>query len=358
MTAPATTVPATAAAGTAPDLSYPFPAVPAEGAVLDVADGISWVRMPLPFALDHINLWLLRDGDGWVVVDCGVASNRTRTAWEAVFDTALAGRPVTRVIVTHFHPDHMGLGAWICERFGAELLMTQTEWLYARLLSQDRSASMAESSRQFYALAGLDEERLAAMAQRGNPYPHGVPEVPATYRRLRHGTRLGIGGRTWQVIVGGGHSPEHACLWCAEAGILISGDQVLPRISPNVSVWPAEPDADPIMDFLDALARLETLPEETLVLPSHGLPFHGLRPRCRQLTEHHRERFEETLAACAEAPRTVMDLTAILFRRPLDTHQLSFAVGEALAHLNHLLVQGTLRRELDRAGILRFRTVG
>jgi glyoxylase-like metal-dependent hydrolase (beta-lactamase superfamily II) len=328
-------------------------AMPEAGTAVTVAPGILWVRMPLPFALDHINIWLLEDDAGWTIVDTGIGSNRTREYWERIFAEALGAKPVIRVIATHFHPDHVGLASWLVERWGAEFCSSLTEWLFGRALSQEDPDSMVRTALAFYRRAGLDEASLAVMAERGNAYARGVAALPPVLRRLRAGDRLPIGGAEWQVIIGGGHTPEHVCLYSAGSGILIAGDQVLPRISPNISVWPSEPDADPLQDFLASLDQLRAVPDDTLVLPSHDTPFLGLHDRLDELTAHHQERLRETLDAC-ETPRSVAEVTRIMFRRPLDPHQLIFAVGEALAHLNHLLYRGHLSRKTDQNGVLIF----
>jgi len=327
--------------------------MPETGTAVRVAPGILWVRMPLPFALDHINIWLLEDDAGWTIVDTGIGSNRTKEYWERIFASALGDKRVVRVIATHFHPDHVGLAGWLVDRWDAEFCSSLTEWLFGRALSQEDPASMVRTGLAFYRRAGLDEASLAVMAERGNAYAQGVTDLPPVLHRLREGDRLTIGGAEWEVIIGGGHTPEHVCLYSATSGILIAGDQVLPRISPNISVWPSEPDADPLQDFLATLDRLRAVPDDTLVLPSHDTPFLGLHGRLDGLAAHHRDRLEETLAAC-EIPRSVAEVTRIMFRRPLDPHQLVFAVGEALAHLNHLLYRGRLNRRTDPQGVLLF----
>ncbi len=336
-----------------PSVEYPFGLVPGDGEVLEVAPGVFWVRMPLPFALDHVNLWLIADGEGWAVVDTGYAMAPVRERWERVFDTLLAGRPVTRILVTHFHPDHMGLAAWIQDRWGAALLVSQQEWLWARMLSLDTSDALVAAYESFYGRAGASADLVAAMRERGNAYRRGVPQVPASFARIRNGDELAIGGNTWRVITGSGHAPEHVCLYSPELSVLISGDQVLPRISPNVGVWANEPLADPLADFLASMAPFRALAEDVLVLPSHDGPFRGLGPRLDQLARHHAERLEETLEACRDAP-TAVAVAERLFRRPLDLHQTFFAVGETLAHLNHLVRLARLRREVDAAGCWRF----
>ncbi len=339
--------------GSLTPLHFPVATPPGPGEVLPIAPGVHWLRMPLPFALDHINLWLLEDGPGWTIVDCGYATPETRILWEQIFTRHLDGRPVGRVIVTHYHPDHVGLAGWLTERWQVPLSMTEKEWLHARVMSRE-SDDFLSLRRDFARRAGLDEAAGEVFAEHGKGYRRGVPSVPPAYRRLEDGMAVLIGGRQWRVIVGEGHAPELACLYCAETGVLIAGDQVLPRISPNVSVQAHEPDGDPLARFLRSLDKLRAaLPPETLVLPSHNLPFFGLHARLDELAAHHRARCSEVLAACA-VPQSAVDLLPVLFRRPLDRHQTAFALGEALAHLHYLTAQGALARELEADGVQRF----
>ena len=339
--------------GSLTPLQFPVAAPPQPGETLAIASGVWWLRMPLPFALDHINLWLLEDGPGWTIVDTGYATTKTKELWERIFADRLGRLPVTRVIVTHYHPDHIGLADWLTRRWQVPLWVTEKEWLFARVMS--RGADDFEPlSRAFARRAGLDEAESEIFGQRENTYRRGVPSVPASFQRLRDGMTIDIGGREWRVIVGEGHAPELACFYCPEAGILISGDQVLPKISPNVSVQAHEPDDDPLVRYLASLARLrEKVPADALVLPSHNLPFLGLHARIASLAAHHRARCDEVLAACGE-PKAAVQLLPLLFRRALDRHQLGFALGEALAHLNHLMYQGGLARELDEGGVYRY----
>ena len=336
---------------TQPDLLYPFDTLPDPGTTLEVAPGVRWVRMRLPFALDHINLWLLDDGDRVVVIDCGYASPDTRDAWNAVL--AADGRPIGRVIVTHHHPDHVGLATWLAARDCAPIHMTQGEFFAAQAIwHQTPGYSVVDMLDQFRR-HGLADERHEALATRGNAYRRGAPEVPGRYHRLFDGDEVRIGAHTWRIVVGFGHAPEHASLYCAELGVLISGDMLLPRISTNVSVYAATPHDDPLGWFLRSLRELCNIPDDTLVLPSHGKPFKGIRSRVDQLVEHHRERCEVLLAAC-RTPRTAAELLPTLFPRALDTHQVMFAMGEAIAHLNHLESQGALSRQVDANGLIRF----
>jgi glyoxylase-like metal-dependent hydrolase (beta-lactamase superfamily II) len=335
-------------------LQFPVMTAPAPGETVTIAPGVRWLRMPLPFALNHINLWLIEDGPGWTIVDCGFALPDTKAAWERIFAGELEGRPVRRIIVTHFHPDHMGLADWLSERWQAPLWMTEKEWLHARMLSQDVGEASAVARRNFARQAGLDDEMSEAFAERQGNYRRGVPSVPPAYRRVGEGTTIEIGGREWRVIIGEGHAPELACLYCAETGVLIAGDQILPRISPNVSVQPFEPDGDPLARFLRSLDKIRAaLPPETLVLPSHNLPFYGVHQRIDELTSHHRARCEDVIAAC-ERPKTAADLLPVLFKRQLDRHQMGFALGEALAHLHYLVGRGEIQRAGDMDGVNRF----
>jgi glyoxylase-like metal-dependent hydrolase (beta-lactamase superfamily II) len=335
-------------------LHFPAATAPAPGAALPIAPGVFWVRMPLPFALDHINLWLVEDGAGWAIVDTGYATAATMAAWERIFVLHLGGRPVTRIIVTHYHPDHIGLAQWLAERWRVQLWITEKEWLYARVISQD-AGDLARVYHDFARRAGLDPAASEAFGRQEASYRRGVPAVPAAFHRLAEGAAIDIGGRQWQVIVGEGHAPEHACLYCAAAGVLIAGDQVLPRISPNISLQPYEPDGDPLARYLASLLRLRAaVPPETLVLPSHDLPFFGLYPRLDALAAHHRARCAAILEAC-ERPQSAADLLPLLFRRPLDRHQTAFALGEALAHLQYLAGKGALDRSTGGDGVECFR---
>ncbi|WP_019139830.1 MBL fold metallo-hydrolase [Noviherbaspirillum massiliense] len=344
-------------------LAYPFgDTLPQPGTVHEVAPGLLWLRMGLPFALDHINLWLVRDEfvtdtgvrKGWTVIDCGITSDATRAAWESIFSDCLQGLPICRVIVTHCHPDHVGLAHWLCERWQAPLCMTTGEYGFARMMSAALPGVDGTAMLPHFQQHGLiDPAMLEKLRGRRSYYPTLVPAVPTAYRRMQDGQVLRIGGHGWRVITGFGHSPEHASLYCEELNVLVSGDMVLPRISTNVSVFAVEPEANPVKLYLDSLEKFRGLPEDTLVLPSHGKPFRGLHTRIAQLIDHHEARLAEVLAACS-TPRSAADIVPIMFRRPLDAHQLTFALGEALAHLHKLWQDGALRRVTGSDGVIRF----
>ncbi len=335
-------------------LQYPFPHPPQPATREEVAPGIFWLRMPLPFALDHINLWLLDDGEGWAQVDTGMGNDETKALWQRVRAEALDGRPVRRLIATHFHPDHMGLSGWLCEQWGVTLTATLGEWLFGRMLSVEPEADFVATQVEFYRRTGVDAETLGAVEARGHVYRSRIHSIPRVLQRIADGDELEIGGRRWRVMIGQGHAAEHACLYCAELNVLISGDQILPRITPIVGVWPQEPDADPLGLFLKSLAQFRDLPEDVLVLPSHGLPFRGLHARLDAIDVHHDERLARTLEACAR-PATGAELMRALFTRKLDLHQTVFAVGEGIAHAHYLIGRGELLRETGDDGVWRYR---
>ena len=340
-------------------LVYPFAdELPAPGSVREVAPGVAWLRMPLPFALDHINLWLLRDEregrSGYTVIDCGVATDATRANWEQVLAGPMAGEPVLRVLATHCHPDHVGLSGWLCARFQAPFWLTAGEYGFARMMAAALPGVDGPSAIPHFERHGLlDPAMLEQMRSRRNYYPSLVPGVPDAYTRLQDNQRVAIGTVHWRVITGFGHSPEHASLYSEELNVLISGDMVLPRISTNVSVFAVEPEGNPLQQYLDSLDKFGDLPHDVLVLPSHGKPFRGLHTRIDQLREHHVARLAEVHEAC-RAPSSAMDIVPIMFRRPLDAHQLSFALGEALAHLHKLWNDGMLKRVTGADGVFRF----
>ncbi len=339
-------------------LAYPWSEVPAAGTAFTLRPGLHWLRMGLPFALDHINLWLLDDEidgphgkiSGFTAIDCGITSEATMAAWERLFDTFFAGKPLLRVIATHFHPDHVGLAHWLTRggkqhRWRAPLWMSAAEYAYARFMSADADDHRGDSQVKHFRRHGLtDAESLAKLRTRGTGYYRSlVPTVPTSYRRISDGEQFDIGARRFRAIVGHGHSVEHVSLYCETDRLLVSGDMVLPRISTNVAVYDLEPDADPLPRYLRSLDRYLPLPADTLVLPSHGKPFTGLHTRVMQQHQHHAARLAEVLAAC-RTPRSAADIVPVLFKRELDLHQLTFALGESLAHLHALWHEGRLQR--------------
>jgi glyoxylase-like metal-dependent hydrolase (beta-lactamase superfamily II) len=352
------------------ELSYPFGQTMPQGSqTLVVAPGVKWIRMSLPFALNHINLWLVKDQlpssspnqasiQGWTAIDCGLHRPDSQAQWEDIFINELEGLPIVRVLVTHMHPDHVGSAHWLCERWEAPLWMSATDYNVARLACNGLGAMGGSHTATFFEQHGLtDPDALRSLSQRSNYFQSMVPELPSQMRRLMHDQIVKIGGQDWRCIAGYGHAPEHMALYCEDIKVLISGDMVLPRISTNVSVHEIEPESNPLRLFLDSLKAYGPLPEDTLVLPSHGLPFKGLHRRIQQLQDHHAERLAEVMSACKAQPQTAADIVPIMFKRALDLHQMTFAMGEALAHLHLLWHEGRLKRQKSEQGAWQFSAV-
>jgi glyoxylase-like metal-dependent hydrolase (beta-lactamase superfamily II) len=331
-------------------LRFPFADAPAPGSVRDVAPRVKWLRMPLPFALDHVNLWVLEDDDGWTLVDFGIDLPQTRAAWERLLAGPLAAKPVKRLIATHFHPDHLGCGGWLARITGAPLWITEQEWRRAQMMRARTREGFGPVVARSYTRAGLRDALPAVSGMDGYNYGTHVGPLPETYHAIVPGKPVLAAGVPWQVVIGEGHSPQLATLHSPEHGVLISGDQVLPGISPNISVPAFDPDSNPLALFLANLERFRPLPRETLVLPSHKLPFRGLEVRIDQLVAHHHQRLEQVRAAC-RAGASAADVLRVIFPRALDPHQLSFALGETLAHLNYLIGAGEVRRAEGADGI-------
>jgi glyoxylase-like metal-dependent hydrolase (beta-lactamase superfamily II) len=324
-------------------LVFPRPEPPNPGECIEIAGGILWVRISLPFRLNHINVYLIEDGDGWAVLDTGIDNASTRAVWKALAANGLSGRPLTRLIVTHYHPDHIGLAGWLCERFGLPLLTTQTTYLGCSNISLSPGALDAKPYHDFYLRHGLDPQQTQLVTTQGHNYLRMVSGLPPTFLRIVAGDTIQIGGRSFAVLTGDGHAPEQAMLYCAADNIFLAADQVLAKITPNVSVWAVDPEGDPLGLYLRSLDALKMqIPADALVLPGHQLPFYGLHPRTDELVAHHETRCAAIAAACRIAPRSAAELVPVLFHRQLDPHQMSFAFSEVQAHVNYMLRKGEL----------------
>ena len=334
-------------------LTYPWgrKADPGQGSPQRIADGVYWVRFPMPMSLDHINIWLLEESDGWTIVDTCLNILQARTIWTNLFSGHMKNKPVLRVICTHMHPDHVGLAGWLVKKFNCSLWMSREEFLMCRTLTADTGQPAPDVAINFYASAGYTAAQLDDYKNRFGMFGSAVVPLPPSYRRLVASEHLTIGGRYWQVIVGSGHSPEHVCLYCPALKCLISGDQVLPKISPNVSVFPTEPDGDPLKEWLISNARIrEVLPDDLLVLPSHEAPFRGLHTRLTQLIDGHNKNLD-SLFEFLKKPRRVVDCFPALFKREIGEDSVGLATGETIAHLNCLMHRGQISREKNSEGV-------
>jgi glyoxylase-like metal-dependent hydrolase (beta-lactamase superfamily II) len=331
-------------------LRFPFETPPEAGAAVEVAEGVLWLRLPLPMALDHVNVYALADADGWTLIDTGMNSRKTRDIWETALAGPLAGKTVARVLLTHHHPDHVGLVGWFQDR-GAELLTTRTAWLYARMLTLDVQDRPSAESLQFYQRAGTSPEMLAKRAnERPFNFADMVAPMPLGFTRVEEGETLTLGGRSWRVRLGQGHAPDHITLWSEVDELVIGGDQLLPGISPNIGVYPTEPEADPLTEWLEATARfVPHAREDQLVLPGHKLPFTGLPFRLQQMAENHHQALERLLGHLHE-PQTAAGCFPALYKRPIGEGEYGLALVEAVAHLNCLLRRGQVCRSLRADG--------
>jgi glyoxylase-like metal-dependent hydrolase (beta-lactamase superfamily II) len=338
-------------------LEFPFTEVPEPGQLLPIDEKISWLRMPLPFqGLDHINLYVLDDGEAYTLVDSGLATDEARAIWRQLFDGPLSDKPVGRIVITHFHPDHAGLAGWLSDETGAPIWMTRNEFFFARTFQLDATPKAPEAAIIFFQRAGFSEPAIEKLRQaRYDNYARATSKLPLDYRRLKEGDQLQNGARNWTIRIGSGHSPEHACLYEAEAKILISGDQILPRITSNVGVYPGEPYANPLADWLDSIERFSQLPETTLVLPAHHDPFIGLRKRLDEIRGSHIRRLKSLSAHC-KVPCSAIEAFPVLFKRRLKGMDFILATAESLAHLHYLEAGGYLERHID-GPVHRFQTV-
>jgi glyoxylase-like metal-dependent hydrolase (beta-lactamase superfamily II) len=338
-------------------LTYPLGAPPPPGQSYEVAPGVHWLRMPLPMALNHINLWALEDGDGWTLVDAGMQTDEIATAWRTVMSGLMAGRTVKRVICTHMHPDHIGMAGWLTRRFNCPLWISRLEYLTCRTLVADTGREAPADAVRFYRAAGWDQDSIEHYKTRFGGFGKMVYALPDSYRRISDGDEILIGGKVWRVVVGRGHSPEHASLYCPELQVLICGDQVLPKITSNVSVFPTEPEADPLTDWLESLASIKLrVPDDVLVLPAHNEPFHGLHARIEQLIQGHEQALLRMREALAERKKAA-DVFGILFRRRVSGDVLMMATGESVAHLNCLIRRGQALRETDESGVAWYKSI-
>ena len=343
------------------DITYPMSERPGKGELQAVAPGVHWLAMPMSGSLAFINLYLLEDHNGWWIVDTGLSNKQTTDVWEDVFANALGGKPVVGVICTHMHPDHIGQAKLITDRFHCPLYMTQGEYFQARSFANGGGISQSGwIGEQFYVQAGMPKdylEQLAKMWASRASEGMSMPAMVQGFERLQDGQILRIGDTDWKIVVGAGHSPEHACLYSSALKVLISGDQILPIVTSNVSVHPTEPNANPLKNWMESHDHfLKVIPKDTFILPGHNLPFFGVKPRLRDLINHHEDRMLAIEEACVE-PKIARDLLPVLFARKLDSGQMMMALGEAIAHIHLLIHRNRLQRIESDDGVYRFRSV-
>ncbi|PUB15493.1 MBL fold metallo-hydrolase [Yoonia sediminilitoris] len=338
-------------------IKYPWETPPAAGDAIEVAPGVLWMRLPLPMALDHVNVYALDDGDSWTVIDTGFASKRGRELWQTLLDGPLAGKPVSRVVVTHHHPDHVGLAGWFMAQ-GATLAMSQTSWLMSRMLTLDVQESYPPETLTFYQRAGMSPD-VFAKRQSDRPFNFSdcVDPLPLGYLRLVEGQTIAMGGRTWDIRMGNGHAPEHATFWSRDDNLVIGGDQLLPSISPNLGVYPTEPEADPVTGWIEACERFQPFADENqLVLGGHKLPFTGLPDRLRQMIENHHSALDRLLVFLSK-PKTAGDCFPALFKRQIGEGEYGLALVESVAHVNHLHQAGKVSRTLNTDGAWEYQSL-
>ena len=336
-------------------IRYEFDSTPEPGESLPIADGVHWLRMPLPFELAHINLWLLEDNDSWVIVDSGMRTEDTQILWKKTIASLMDAKPLKHVVVTHLHPDHVGCAGWLVDEYDVDLWMTRDEYLLCRILVADRGRSAPEEGIRFYKGAGFPDDALGNYQKMFGMFGKYVAPLPEAYKRIKDGDQLMFAGHRWEIVVGRGHSPEHACLFDAERNLLISGDQILPTISSNVSVYPTEPEANPLRDWIQSLQMLKTrLPKDVLVLPSHGKPFRGVHERLDALINEHLDGLDALLAYCDE-PRRAVDVFPALFKGRITKRNIIMATGESISHLNYLVEENKIRKEPDANGVTWYR---
>ena len=342
----------------AAELIYPHESPPAPGSILEVAPGVYWLQMPLPMSLNHINLYLLADDDGYIIVDTGIRGEETRDLWRQII--AGLDKPVTRVICTHMHPDHTGQAGFLTDTYRVPLSMSYAEFYQARVMATMMISNSGESWQisEYFERAGINPDFMQKMHKmRGSWSPRSEDHIfPASFERLADGDMLTIGSTSWEVITGNGHSPEHVCLYSNALRVLLSGDQILPIITSNVSVSPTEPGGNPMTGWLTSLAKLrERIPDETLILPAHNLPFYGAGARLTELIEHHEDRMLILEHNCVQ-PQTAVDLLPHLFKRKLEGPSMFMGLGECIAHLHCLMERGRIDRTLTN-GVYHYRSV-
>lgn len=331
---------------------------PELGKAVPIADGVLWLRLPMPYQLGHVNIYLLSADDGWAAFDTGMGDEQSIAMWSSLLSRGeLASSSITHLLISHFHVDHIGMAGWLGRRFGCPLTMTRTEYLQGAYWLAGKTADHVQRATDFYRSHGLSEAGMVDLLSYGPDFQAHTTGYPPAFLRAAHGDTLKVGGRAFKVMTGGGHAPEQMALLSESERLFLTGDQILEGTSANIGVWPAEPLADPVQDYHDALRRIEReVPEDVLVLPGHGLPFYGIRTRARQLAEQSARRCDLLAEACRSRPLAAAELVALIFRRPMSDRAAAYTTSVAIAYTNHLAKQGILFTDPTPDGVTRFRT--
>ena len=339
------------------NLIFPYDVSPDPGRMLKIAEGVYWVKMNLPFALNHINLWVLEDNNAWTIIDTGIASAEIKSNWRKCFSGDMKSLGVKKVIVTHLHPDHIGLAGWLNKKFSSPLFMSRSDYLMCRMLVSDTGREAPEEGKSLYKSAGFTEDQLDSYTERFGGFGSVISKIPDSYNRLKDFDKITIGNLEWEIVVGSGHCPEHICLYNKELKLFISGDQVLPKITSNVSVFPTEPHSNPLEDWLESCRYIkERVPNDVLVLPSHNEPFRGLHERLDHLISGHEKSLSRLVDFCKE-PKRAVDVFSVLFKRKITRDVLLMATGESIAHLNCLKARGLIISERDEQDVITYTKV-
>lgn len=340
-------------------LNYPYTTSPEFGTSREVAPGVRWLQMPLPMSLNHINLYLIEEAEGWIIVDTGIRGNETEKLWQTIIDNELGDKPISKIICTHLHPDHTGQTGFLAAQSDAQLYMSYSEYYQTRIMhTMMKEGGGSWRQTEYYYRMGFSEAFMEEIKQSRSDFsmPSTEHEFPTSFRRLTDGDELQFGEHKWQVLTGSGHSPEHVCLYCPSLRLLISGDQILPVITSNVSVHPTEPEADPMTGWIASHERFKTLlPNDILVLPAHNMPFYGAHERLDELIEHHEDRMLILEEHC-QTPTPAVDLLPHLFSRKLEGYTRIMAAGECVAHLHCLMTRGRIERLLID-GVYKYRSI-
>lgn len=330
-----------------------------EGGVEQVAPGIWRITMPLPFALRWVNAYLLQGDGEYCLIDAGLATPDAEAFMlQGLVAAGISPPQLSTMVLTHAHPDHIGLAGRFQQASGAPVFMLRMERQRMQGIWAAEDSQAVESVSTYYIKYGMPPEE-SALEKGAMAATRRLVTVPQQVTSLEEGQQVRLAGELYEVIWTPGHADGHICLWRASDGVLIAGDHILPRISPNISLYPNS-RPNPLQDYLDSLKKVRDLPAR-LVLPGHGFPLTGLAARADELAKHHQERIEETMQIVAEVQgasgASTYQVAEGLFAGRLDSLQnRRFAFAEALAHLEYLRFEGRLMYR-EEQGVVRYHVI-